>query len=368
MSQTTSAPEKSTARPANQPLVPPDERFWQRYSPHGELPLSGASSLALHLLVFGLMLLAAWLAYAVFSHTTRSLPVEAVRLDLGGGGGNPHGKGNDKNFGNQPQEATSDKPQEGATNSDPLDTEKPTKLDVKPTPRQPVKFDNTATRYIQQSDTASSQALRKLADANIRIQLPDNKQSGYGKGGSGSGGGSGDGQGTGTGSGRGEGHGTLTQREKRMLRWSMLFDTRNGRDYLDQLRGLGAILAVPVDPTGKNYKLIRDLSARPAKLSDEDISKIQRIYWIDDKPESVRDVMDVLGVRLRPSHFVAFMPEKLEQNLFELEKAYLAKHYPGRTEDDITETRFQINRSGNGYEPVMREERGRPGSAMKVRR
>jgi hypothetical protein len=59
----------------NQPLVPPDERFWQRYSRHGELPLSGATSLALHLLVFGLLVLIAYLAYAVFSHTSHSLPV-----------------------------------------------------------------------------------------------------------------------------------------------------------------------------------------------------------------------------------------------------------------------------------------------------
>ena len=57
----------------NQPLVPPDERFWQRYSRHGELPLSGATSLAVHLLVFGLLVAVAvvlfGLARVVAAHT-----------------------------------------------------------------------------------------------------------------------------------------------------------------------------------------------------------------------------------------------------------------------------------------------------------
>jgi hypothetical protein len=51
-----------------------------------------------------------------------------------------------------------------------------------------------------------------------------------------------------------------------------------------------------------------------------------------------------------------------------LEKAYLAKNYPGRTEDDIAETKFRISRGSNGYEPGMREEFGKKGSAMKVKR
>jgi len=141
-----------------------------------------------------------------------------------------------------------------------------------------------------------------------------------------------------------------------MLRWSMLFNSNSGPDYLSQLQGLGAILAIPIreDKNGPEYRIVRDLSARPAKLINEDISKIQRIYWIDDKPQSVQDVMAVLGhPELRPSHFVAFMPEELEQKLFRLEKAYLDKHRKGRTEDDIVETKFKINHTRGGYEPEV---------------
>ena len=89
----TAPPTDRTRNSATRPdLVPPDERFWQRYSPHAEFPLSGAGSLAIHILVFGLLGLLAWLGAVLFSHSSRSLPVEAVRLDLGGGGGNPRGQ------------------------------------------------------------------------------------------------------------------------------------------------------------------------------------------------------------------------------------------------------------------------------------
>ena len=357
MTQAASTSDKTGDRPANQPLVPPDESMWKRYSPHGELPLSGAGSLTLHLLVFGLMLLSAWLAYSVFGRTNRSLPVEAVRLDLGGGGGDTRASGTGEGRGQKVEEAGA-KNEQPAT-PEPNDTARPDLPKTDPGPRLPFKFDDVAKRYIQRSDTASSRAIQELEKANIRVRLPDGKEARQGKGGTGSGGGSGAGEGTGVGGGKGEGLGNLTQREKRMLRWSMLFNTASGPDYVSQLQGLGAILAIPVreDANGRDYRLIHDLAARPAKLVNEDISKIQRIYWIDDKEQSVRDVLTVLGVRLPrvPSHFVAFMPEELEKKLFELEKDYLKKHNPGHSEDDILETRFRINRTGKGYEPQVIE-------------
>src|SRR5262249_40290023 len=93
----------------------------------------------------------------------------------------------------------------------------------------------------------------------------------------------------------------------------------------------------------------RDLSSKPAQLLTEDIGKIQRIYWIDDKAGSVAQMMTALGLSIRPSHFVAFMPEKLEEQLFELEK----KAAKGRTEDQINETKFKVKRVGDHYEPEL---------------
>ena len=70
----------------------------------------------------------------------------------------------------------------------------------------------------------------------------------------------------------------LSEREKRMLRWHMKFSASNGPEYLAQLHGLGAILAIPVtEEKGKDliYKVIRDLRPGKGVLKDDDLSKIQ---------------------------------------------------------------------------------------------
>src|SRR5260221_8490553 len=91
----------STAPPAPPPttnpnrlLVPPEEKFWQRYSPHNEAPLSGVSSFAFHVLVIPLLLLIAWVASKVNEDDEkRSLPVDVVRVNFSGGGGSKQGVG-----------------------------------------------------------------------------------------------------------------------------------------------------------------------------------------------------------------------------------------------------------------------------------
>src|SRR5437764_14636778 len=67
----------------------PEERFWKRYSPHGELPLSGAGSFALHAFLVGLLVLLGFLG-VWFNRPSRTLPIEAVQL-AGGGGGTRNG-------------------------------------------------------------------------------------------------------------------------------------------------------------------------------------------------------------------------------------------------------------------------------------
>src|SRR5262249_51829209 len=131
-------------------------------------------------------------------------------------------------------------------------------------------------------------------------------------------------------------------------RWSMRFNTQNGADYVKQLKDLGAILAIPTtEGPNPHYKIIRDFDQRPPKLLDEDLSKIQRIYWVDSKATSVAGVMEVLGLEgMPPSHFVAFLPEGLEQKLFQLEL-----NSGGLKEAQIHETRFEVVKTANGYEP-----------------
>jgi hypothetical protein len=355
MSQT-APPSDKAGKPAASSLVPPDERFWQRYSPHAEFPLSSAGSFVVHILVFGLLLLASFLG-SLWFHTNTPVKIEGVQL---GGGGNPHGQGEGRNTG-EPVEAGNQPENRPQETIPPEDVQAPPKLDVNPdTPSKP-KFDDKSRR-IQKNDEASNvfQSLNKRA---MQIQTPGSKQSsgsGYGKGGTGSGGGSGSGTGRGAGSGNSEGKGNLTERQKRQLRWDIQFGYVNATDYVAQLKGLGAVLALPVGEKGNDfdYRIVRDLSARPAKLLKEDPNEVLReingmMPYFDKNPKNARDVFYVLRVPLpkfAPDklHFVAFMPEKLEQKLLRLENDYLRKHHAGRSEEDIESTTFRLKKARNG--------------------
>src|SRR5262245_10723392 len=67
------------------PLAPPEERFWRRYSPHHEFPLSSAVSIALHILALVLLgLLGWWVAHLA---TQKSTPLAEVPIALGPSGG-----------------------------------------------------------------------------------------------------------------------------------------------------------------------------------------------------------------------------------------------------------------------------------------
>ncbi|HEY7329922.1 MAG TPA: hypothetical protein VH592_19965 [Gemmataceae bacterium] len=356
MSQAAPSSDKTGKKTAS-PLVPPDERFWQRYSPHAELPLSSAGSLVVHVLALGLMILLAWIGTVLLNHSSRQLPVEAVQLS--GGGGDPNARGRGSDAGSDLVEVGKE-PDKSATEDVPAEDIAPPKIDVKPDAAKP-KFEDSRPKI--QSPEDANKVFQNLRIRAGSMQSSDSKPSsnrGHGKGGTGSGGGSGDGKGPGIGSGVGPGVGTPSQREKRMLRWSMLFNTPNSADYVSQLRGLGAILAVPVreDANGTEYKIIRDLGSRPAKLLDEDFSSIQRLVrWADDNPDSVKGVMTVLQLKLRPSHFLAFMPIELEEKLLKLEIDYLTKRHPSRKEDDIESTKFKILVRNGKYEPMVIEQK-----------
>src|SRR5438093_666778 len=88
-----SAPAADPRSASSQPLIPPEEKFWQRYSPHSEAPLSGVTSTVLHVLALGLLLLVIWVQSMLkLDETNKSLPLEPIRL-AGGGGGSPDGSG-----------------------------------------------------------------------------------------------------------------------------------------------------------------------------------------------------------------------------------------------------------------------------------
>jgi hypothetical protein len=331
---------------------PPEDAFWTRYSPHGEAPLSFAGSLGLHLLMFGvLFLIGLYLLASQFKEDVK-LPVEPVRL-IAGGGGTVGGdaKGEKSGTGVQPQEEVKDEiPKFPDLKLDP----KPTLTDVQ---RQELTKDLNPEDLQPVMDSRAAAAMAAL-DQKIREKLANGIRATEGKGGSGEGGGKDSGKGPANGGGKDiDGKVVpstqLTKREKRMLRWHMIFTASTGPEYVAQMRAMGAVLAFPVSQD--RYQTVRDLKPG-AKLQDEDLNRIQRIYWIDDKPASVRDVLAALGINLSPTpaRFIAFMPEELEKKLFDMEKAYIERVLRVKfNEDKIEETIFRVTNIRGKYVPQL---------------
>src|SRR5262249_43413433 len=107
------------------------------------------------------------------------------------------------------------------------------------------------------------------------------------------------------------------QQRQRSLRWTIHFNYREPGQYVDQLHKLGAIIAIPVG--GGRYQVIRNLAERPAHPREEDVSKIERIFWYADNP---MPLLQALGVPLRPRALVVFLPRDFEDKLAEAEHAY----------------------------------------------
>src|SRR5262249_23800161 len=79
--------------------LPPEERFWQRYSPHHEFPLSVSSSVFVHIVGLVLLVFGGGLLWLILGNRgDHSLPVDAIAVE-GGGGGDPHGLGNERGDG-----------------------------------------------------------------------------------------------------------------------------------------------------------------------------------------------------------------------------------------------------------------------------
>jgi hypothetical protein len=318
-----------TTEPAKQ-RTPPAEEFWQRYSPHHEFPVSSITSVALHILVIVALLLGAWAAIRLgLLGDDNKLRVDAINL------GKPNGVPDKKGIGEGPLgEEVGDNPQPRKTvdlgklpesNLDPIDL--------------PKGKDPNGKRLIDPGTVKSELEKLQQLTKEVREKLDSGP------------GGRGDRSGTPNGSPNGK---KVSERRERLLRWSMIFNTRDGGDYASQLDALGAILAVPV-ANGKEYEIIRDLKTRPVQGKVEDPAALQRIYWIDDKPDSVAGLARALGIKTNPKVIVAFFPVELENKLAQMER-----DFAGRKEDDIAETRFDIVRSPNGYEPKVTSQSAKP--------
>jgi hypothetical protein len=347
MTPTPPVTETNHAPASDKPLlVPPEEQFWKRYSPHHEFPLSSVTSITFYC-VLGIaiyVVIKFGLVDRLFG-SKEALPVEPIALagsgDGGGGtGGDGTGDKTEDLTGNETEDKLPDKwkPEVPLTkldrpevNSDVAESFDPKDVD--------------AMRYIEEKNVAVA-ALGQI-NKDVRDKLMQGLRN---TGSKGKDGGRDGGADKGTDMGVGPGNkGAINVRQKRQLRWVMMFDTANGNDYARQLSALGAILGVPGEG---GYGIVRDLNSRPAVPKAEDLTKIRRIFWIDSQPASVRPLVTALGLKPPPDHIVAFFPEKLEGELLRKELKF-----KGRKEHEILETRFRVIRRGNTFEPMVVDQR-----------
>lgn len=317
-----SAPANSagTVGESPSPRLPPDEKFWKRYSPHHEFPLSTVASIAIHAMVGAVILCLGWML--VRSLERKPLPIEPIRLAEGGR--NPLGAGSSKGGPlPQPAEAADNTPPESVpTNTKPESDPEPLKLPERKLPDPVTKENNVLKRLLERGKTAikgfdrvNAETQRKLFDG---LRMP----------------------------GDGEGFGVGQQRAKRLSRWRILVSL-NAEECRRQMRALDFVVAIP-EPGGLNsHRVFRDLNV-PVRGRDEDLSNLGGRLWWSMEDEVLRVMPQVLMLSSQPPYAIGFFPREFEEKL-----AVLEKRYRGRNEDEIHATEFAIEKRGNSYEPEV---------------
>jgi hypothetical protein len=341
--------------PSKTPKRPPrtlfEEPILVKYSPHHELPLSSVSSLGIHALVIGLIIIVG-IIIAKLNWNSEEKPIQADAVMMepaGGGGGNPDGVGKGPADGlTTAPDAPDSLPDE--SNPPPVNPKDRAKLEEvkKDAMELPVFDDPDSKRLIERGGEAVDRYLK--LKKGMRDKLTE-AIAGKGQGGSGSGGGEGTGQGTGKGSGTGPGRGNA-ERAKRMMRWRITFTIRDAREYKRQLRALGAFVAFPDPHNPDSYLVIRDLDQERPQPRPEDITKINRVWWYADDAASLRSVAQAVGLNPPPSDVIIFFSQEAEEKMARLEKAFR-----GKEENEITETYFDLQKRGDTYEPVVARQR-----------
>jgi hypothetical protein len=308
--------------------VPPEESFWQHYSPHHEAPLSGVGSFALHCIIAGVLLLGGYLGWLGFASKPPRPKVGVVSIPRGEGEARLGTRDGTKTHGEEIAKFS------GADDvshpAAPVAT--PGLPEVRPEQQRPDAKSHEPRPVVTGDVVGMMQNLQHAQD-----QVGSLKRAPLG---------SPDGSKTAKENGGGGPAGSIAADPvPRGQRWDLHFNTLDAKDYLRQLQGLGAVLVIPTGPNGAAYKVVRELSRRPVRLLDEDVAAIPGICWKDYEQRAVAGVARELGLAFQPDHFGAFLPLELEEKLARLER-----DYAGRNERQIARTHFRVEISRGKYD------------------
>jgi hypothetical protein len=334
------------------PKLPPDEKFWVRYSPHHEAPLSGMTSLFLHGLVVGLMLIVGSLMSLRWHGEADKPPrMQLAMIEGGPAGDGPEGLGGPAGLPGQdeqrtelaPSTATPDTPspkiQSGELqleNAPSVDLLLP---DVSPMPAEPKDLIGELDMLTKQANQTS--AVKKSAGGG------NNPKGVGGRGGAGDAPGPGRGKrGTGTGGG-----GPAGATKAQIFAWRWRFDlSGDGKLHAEKLAAVGVTLAL-LDVRGQ-YWVIRDLDKRPVDMRRENMQQYKdAVKWYNTKQDSVFALARELQLPFVPQHVVLLLPKEREQKMAAAE-AEFARH-ERRDLNAVQATWFDFRVQGGDFEPVV---------------
>ena len=312
---------------------PPEESFDEKYNKHLEFPIALVAGVLLHVFVAAALIFI--LVVLVQGEDKGAVPVKLVNLegmdDIGEGSAGSGGV-------EDPFFKADGNPVKALENS----LQDPSKLpEIKEKMEKTIKYlDQTGNLPISDANAAAYANLNE----SVRNKLLGARQGAGNEKGSGFDGSKGTGPGgTGTDSTLG-----------RNMRWVLRFKVSSGRDYLEQLRSIGAEILIP-HPGSEQCTLIPDLNNLDNRrvASDEDMRRLSnKIKFSDSRPEAVRGVSQTLHLEFNPRSFWAFFPKNIEEELTKLETGYR-----NRRSEDIEETIFVVIVRGGEYKFAVDEQK-----------
>jgi hypothetical protein len=317
---------------------PPEQTVWKKYSPNLEFPIS------LLISTFFLTSLFAILVGLLFLSLGNGPAKKIPPMSLVEGGEDDSGNGS-PGSGGTPQDTQLKTPQQPATSGAETPKEQAELPAVKDIQHAIAIEDPSAPTPAIAPENANS--LSKLDDAlrNKLLGIGQKGPNGLGKGDTGQ-------------PGAGPGGSGADATRNRSLRWVMRFQTSGGRDYLDQLMALGAVVLVKAPQPGQMY-IFRDLrSPKPGVVAtDAELASFsQQMQFCDSKRQSGEEVGKALNLSYTPDAFWAIFPKGIEEELARLEKAYR-----GRRAADVEQTIFAVSVVAGKYRLVVTDQTPRLG-------
>ncbi len=315
-------------------LGPPEEEFWERYNRRLEFPLATVATILLHVLIA--VILVYVLTELMGKSEERGLPPMRL-MEVGGlddfGDGSAGSGGTD-----DPLAIADGDPVKKTIESLPDPSRLP---EIRENLQQTIKLiDPTGNLPISDTNAAAYGQL----DEAVRNKLLGARQGAGNQAGKGADGSVGKGPG-GTGA-----NSTLG----RNMRWTLRFKVSSGRDYLDQLRAMGAKLLIPMPGTEQSV-LIEDLRNPNQKRvvgKDELSLYADLLKFGDSRRDAVQGVAGALSLDFTPRTFFAIFTKELEADLSRKETAW-----NNRRAEDIEETIFVVGVRDGSFQVNVTEQK-----------